>query len=231
MTRETLYDAIQKAEKGRSIRDWQPTLDALKTSTNGPQRERIPQTHPPIIQSRIPRKTRIEKIRDLEKYVDTLDGQAEAYDKQAKDLRDKGQERRKEASETRCQAAGLIVAELDSGTSNGDLAEQIGKSGSHVTQMKKAWTLYQNDRGKKRSFDSYYQEAKRPARATPKVVKTKHVDPDPQARITEMFNIAMAALESITDGDLARVSTDLETWEVRIEAFRARINAARTGNL
>ncbi len=75
-----------------------------------------------------------------------------------------------EADQFRAQAAGLIVKELDSGATQRQVAEAIGKSPSHVAHASTAWRMMQSDdftvpEGKeKERFNTAYKRAKAPGK-------------------------------------------------------------------
>lgn len=74
----------------------------------------------------------------------------------------------------RWEAARLIASELDNGKTQRALAEEIGKSKSHVVYMAMTWNEFGHHGDQERSFDSYYQEVKsKPPELTPADVPLK----------------------------------------------------------
>ena len=66
------------------------------------------------------------------------------------------------ADDHRWKAAELIAAELATGKTQCVLADEINKSQTHVSLMAQVWRDYQGNQGnRERSFDSYYQQAKK----------------------------------------------------------------------
>ncbi len=83
---------------------------------------------------------------------------------EADELDRKAADARKLADRLRCDAASLIVAELATGKTQQQLAHEIGKSQSHVSLTASARQAYEEDHylGNEKSFNWYYQQAKKP---------------------------------------------------------------------
>ena len=66
----------------------------------------------------------------------------------------------RQADRLRWRAAELISAEMDAGKTQRQLAEDTGKSVTHVGRMRRVFTHFHHVRDELRSFNSYYAEVK-----------------------------------------------------------------------
>jgi hypothetical protein len=97
----------------------------------------------------------------------------------------------------RWEAAELIAAELESGKTQRQLAEEIGKSVMHVNYMNKVWAVHHGVQDGSRSFDSYYQEVKRATSGVDESELTS--SPQPQSPAPSLSSKASSPLPSGDD--------------------------------
>jgi hypothetical protein len=88
------------------------------------------------------------------------------------------------ADELQWEAARLIAEELDSGTTQQVLAEQIGKSQSHVSLAAKTWRYYLGNNPLPPFNDAYHSPEVRGSKAKPITPKATPA-PQPEPPVSE----------------------------------------------